>query len=206
MLRYVLFWSTATGIVMAAGLMPTPSSKYFAELPLPKVSLSDIRLPDQPDLGNLSLDVPAIAQSIEDQVTRVIPALAGKPPELPSPLQQNTMVEPKKLAEIVNFDMDAVELDAQAIAKLNDFAVWLQANPTAEIGIFGHTDLTGPDAYNDILGKRRAEQVASYLQKTGVGSDRISVIQSFGERDPVVPTNATSRDNRRVLVETVRVN
>ncbi len=210
MLRHVLFWSTATGIVMAAGLMPTPSSKYFAELPLPEVSLTDIRLPDQSallaDLGNLSLDVPAIAQSIEDQVTRIIPALASEPPELPAPLLENTAVAPKKLAEVVNFDMDAAELDAQAVAKLNDFAVWLQANPTTKIGIFGHTDLTGSDDYNDPLGQRRAEQVASYLQTSGIGSDRISVIRSFGEREPLVPTDATSRDNRRVLVEPLRVN
>lgn len=223
MLRHVLFWSTAGGIIAAAGLMPTPSSEKWAELGLPQVSLSeinlsDLKLPEQPaflaDLGNLSVDMPAIAQSIEDQVVRVIPSLAGEAPELPTPLQPESpaslhkvaTIAPNKQADVVNFDLNAVALDPQAQAKLRDFALWLQANPTAEIGIFGHTDLTGPDAYNEVLGQRRAEQVASYLAASGIEAERISIIMSYGERAPLVATDKTSRDNRRVQIETVQVN
>ena len=222
MLRYVLFWSTAGGMILAAGLAPTPSSERWAELQLPRISLtdintslseidlSDLKLPEQPaflsDLGNLSVDLPTIAQTIEDQVVRVIPRLGGEAPDLPNPLQKNATLAPGKQIDVVNFDLNDVSLDAQARAKLEDFSLWLQANPTAEIGIYGHTDLTGPDDYNELLGRRRAEEVANYLADTGIGVERISVIKSYGESAPVVATNATSRDNRRVQVEAIQVN
>lgn len=215
MLRHILFWSTAGGIMVAAGLLPTPSSKRLAELQLPQVSLSEIDfsaliMPEQPqflaDLGTLSVDVPTIAQSIEDQVARIIPGLVEDAPELPSPLKESVTASPEMQADVVNFDLNDTTLDAQAKAKLNDFALWLQVNPTVEIGIFGHTDLTGSTEYNDSLGQRRAEQVASYFADAGIGSERISIVQSYGERDPIIQTDEKSRDNRRVRVETIQVN
>ena len=68
-----------------------------------------------------------------------------------------------------------------------------------EIEIAGHTDSTGPDAYNLALSERRAQTVVAYLIRRGISKDRLAV-QFFGETKPL-ETNETEEGrekNRRV--------
>ena len=68
--------------------------------------------------------------------------------------------------------------------------------------VYGHTDSTGSDAYNQDLSERRARSVANYLAMRGVSSARIRS-QGFGEQYPVA-SNDTEEGralNRRVEIK-----
>jgi outer membrane protein OmpA-like peptidoglycan-associated protein len=67
------------------------------------------------------------------------------------------------------------------------------------VRIEGHTDATGPDAYNQGLSQRRAKSVLNYLVGKGVASSRLQSV-GLGESQPVA-SNATREGralNRRV--------
>ena len=108
------------------------------------------------------------------------------------------------VASLVNFEHDQVVLDPFAKSKLDAMVTWLSENPEQLVAISGHTDLTGSDTYNDGLGLARAEMVADYLTDNGIAADRIGAVQSFGEQAPLVQTEGMSRENRRVLIQTVQ--
>ena len=65
--------------------------------------------------------------------------------------------------------------------------------------IEGHTDATGPDAYNMKLSKARANAARSYLIEQGIESSRLEAT-GYGETKPIA-TNKTKEgraENRRV--------
>ena len=180
--------------------------------------MESITGPDQPallaDLNELVLELPELGKRIEDRLTgsRDLASEAPKLPEAPESFifdgfeigtkAQNAEVA--KVAGTVNFDLDDIELDDTAKAQLNELAAWLEDNPAETIGIFGHTDLTGPETYNDDLGQSRADRVAAYLMTLGISRERMGIVMSFGETSPMVKTEEQSRENRRVKVQTIR--
>jgi outer membrane protein OmpA-like peptidoglycan-associated protein len=68
-----------------------------------------------------------------------------------------------------------------------------------QIEIAGHTDATGPDAYNMGLSQRRASSVVQYLSDKNVPKDRMKVVY-FGETQPVESNDTPEgrKRNRRV--------
>ena len=98
----------------------------------------------------------------------------------------------------LNFAHDSAEIESQYQAELNELVNVLNANPALEIRIDGHTDSTGPNAYNQGLSERRANSVRGYLVKTGVGANRLSS-KGFGEEKPAYrnDTSENRRGNRR---------
>jgi OOP family OmpA-OmpF porin len=66
-----------------------------------------------------------------------------------------------------------------------------------EIG--GHTDAFGPDNYNMMLSRRRAENVRNLMIKGGVDGTRISAV-GYGESKPVDANDTMEgrRLNRRI--------
>lgn len=103
--------------------------------------------------------------------------------------------------DTITFAFDRAGLDRAARAALTRQAAWLRANPMARVRITGHTDLVGGEGYNDRLGLRRARAAARYLMRRGVARGRIDFVESRGEREPVVDTEARERRNRRALTE-----
>ena len=79
----------------------------------------------------------------------------------------------------------------------------LKNNPGVSVEIDGHTDSTGPEAYNEGLSQRRAEAVESYLVKSGIESSRLSA-KGFGESKPAYPndTKENRAANRRTELAT----
>ena len=74
------------------------------------------------------------------------------------------------------------------------------------VDVYGHTDSSGSDAYNQGLSERRAAAVADYLSSHGVQSARLGT-RGFGETQPVA-SNATEDGraaNRRVEIKIVPV-
>lgn len=72
--------------------------------------------------------------------------------------------------------------------------------------MYGHTDSTGSDQYNQGLSERRSSTVANYLVTRGVSGTRIRS-QGFGESMPVA-NNETIEGrsrNRRVEIKIVPI-
>ena len=202
MLRFTFFGATCSAILTGLGILPTPSTEE-----LPDFSLSAISLPEQPtllaDLTEIRFSLPEIGNQVEERITGVVSAPEPNKPQLPEVVEKASVTAPVSASGIVHFELDMIELDAEAKAALDAFSANLLADNSTKIEIFGHTDLTGSEDYNSILGLRRANQVATYLIERGVGEDRIHRIVSWGEASPVVKTEAPTRENRRVNIAMV---
>ena len=86
--------------------------------------------------------------------------------------------------EDVHFDFDMSTLKPEAIRILDDAVMKLQANPTLNVTIEGHTDSVGTAEYNLSLGERRANAVRNYLLDRGVAASRMRTV-SYGEERPI---------------------
>jgi OmpA-OmpF porin, OOP family len=104
---------------------------------------------------------------------------------------------------MVFFDLDDDEITPGAAAILDNVA---SAFPICGLGgpilVEGHSDRSGPAAYNASLARRRAESVRAYLSARGIAA-RDVVIDSFGESRPLIVTPDAARkpENRRVEVK-----
>ncbi len=86
--------------------------------------------------------------------------------------------------EDVFFDFDQMVIRKDAIPLLEQNAkVLLKRYPNREVLIQGHCDERGTEAYNFILGERRASAVKDYLVNLGVSDSRLRVL-SLGKNQP----------------------
>lgn len=108
------------------------------------------------------------------------------------------------LPDGVTFDVGSATLKPAFRATLDDVAASLQQYPNSLVDVYGHTDSTGSDAFNQGLSERRAQTVANYMTSRGVSSARIRW-QGFGETMPVADnsTDEGRRLNRRVEIKIV---
>jgi outer membrane protein OmpA-like peptidoglycan-associated protein len=91
---------------------------------------------------------------------------------------------------------DARSLVDEAIAQLK------AENRGVYFEIEGHTDSSGPEAYNEKLGLDRATAVRNYMHdQMGIALNRMEVI-SYGETKPVVDNKTRDHraQNRRVVI------
>lgn len=107
----------------------------------------------------------------------------------------------------ITFATDRYDVQPQFMPTLNQVAQTLQSYPSTLIDVYGHTDSTGSDAYNQTLSERRAQAVASYLSSRGVQPVRIAT-RGYGESQLLVNPERTEADrqaNRRVEIRIVPV-
>jgi peptidoglycan-associated lipoprotein len=88
-------------------------------------------------------------------------------------------------SDIVYFDTDRHDLNAQARSILEGQARWLNTYPTVNIVVEGHADERGTREYNLALGERRAISTKNYLIANGVDPRRIDTV-SYGKEQPLV--------------------
>lgn len=103
-------------------------------------------------------------------------------------------------AVLFAFDSDAISDSFKA--RLDEEIPHLLSPKVVSIVIEGHTDSTGPAAYNQGLSERRANAVRNYLVEQGVDADKITAVGK-GEEEPVAD-NSTKEGralNRRVEAE-----
>jgi outer membrane protein OmpA-like peptidoglycan-associated protein len=102
---------------------------------------------------------------------------------------------------LVFFNFDKSDLTPQAVEIVNTAAKNAQAGKVTQLTVTGHTDTVGSDAYNMRLSRRRAESVATQLEKQGIASSEIEIVAK-GKRDLLVPTGDGVREpqNRRVQI------
>ncbi len=103
------------------------------------------------------------------------------------------------MPENITFDVAQSNLKSSSLPSLDSVALVLKEYDKTNIGIAGHTDSDGSDAYNQTLSQNRAYSVANYLGSKGVAQNRLKA-SGFGEKYPVA-SNATATgkaQNRRV--------
>ena len=103
------------------------------------------------------------------------------------------------------FDFDKATLKPAGKQALDELIRRMGGMKSVEVAVAtGHTDSTGPAAYNEKLSLRRAEAVKAYLVERGVPSNLIYV-EGKGETMPIADnkTRDGRAQNRRVEIEVV---
>jgi OOP family OmpA-OmpF porin len=129
-------------------------------------------------------------------------AQAEEPAPAPAPAQPMMVSADKKFSLFFDFDSAKVEEDISAIVNYIGSMSRLD-----NVDLVGNADFIGDADYNQRLGQRRAEAVASELRAAGVDGAKISV-SSLGESAPVASCSgrgaaliACLRADRRVDVQ-----
>jgi OmpA-OmpF porin, OOP family len=101
----------------------------------------------------------------------------------------------------VNFAFDSDDVQEHYFADLQGLADFLKRFEDMHVDIEGHTDSTGPDAYNQNLSQRRADAVRELLvNEYGIPAYRLEA-KGYGESQPVASndTKEGRAANRRVM-------
>ena len=99
----------------------------------------------------------------------------------------------------VYFSFDSWLLTEQAQRTLTGAAARLHSLPAPRVLLEGHCDERGTEAYNLILGEKRAQAVQHYLLSLGVPAARLVTV-SYGNARPLCHESAEAcyQQNRRV--------
>ena len=120
------------------------------------------------------------------------------------PAAEEAPVEPVEIPDVVvHFAFDKSDLTPEARSTLDCAMEMMVDGQAMAFGVEGHTDWSGPEAYNEKLGMARAEAVKSYLiEAHRIPLDRIS-LTSYGESMPAASndTREGRAQNRRVVVK-----
>jgi hypothetical protein len=129
--------------------------------------------------------------------TMLMSACASEPPPAPPPPPP----PPQPQSFMVFFDWDRSNLSSQAVQTIQQAAAAFKSRGAARITATGHTDTSGPEAYNMALSLRRANAVKQQLVRDGVPDQAIQVI-GRGEAGLLVQTADGVREpqNRRVEI------
>ncbi len=84
----------------------------------------------------------------------------------------------------------------QEMARVADI---LNRDPQTMIRVEGHTDITGPESYNQALSEDRAQAVAEGLAQRNVNSQRINTL-GFGESQAISSNHAMNRRVNIVII------
>lgn len=131
---------------------------------------------------NISITIPSMTEE-EQKIYKMVAM------KKPAPKQINALRN-------IYFDFDLHTLKKESYAELDNLLAFLNQNPSVKIEIAGHTDFVGPDGYNDVLSKQRAQAVVRYLLQKGIDSSRI-VARGYGENKPLASNDDFPELNRR---------
>ena len=125
------------------------------------------------------------------------PAPAPKPEPKPEPkpvvVEQPAPAPAPELQENIYFIINKWNIQASEVAKLDEIAAFMAANPDTKVQLTGHADkATGTAARNLFLSEKRAEIVTNELIKRGVAASRISSTFKGDTANPY----ATPEENR----------
>jgi outer membrane protein OmpA-like peptidoglycan-associated protein len=113
-----------------------------------------------------------------------------KAEELPAPKPQElrpSLLIKKILKNVkVYFDYNKSGLRDDARKILADAVGTLKRNPETDILITGNCDVRGSEAYNEKLGRHRAESVERYMLESGISAERVKIV-SRGKLNAIAP-------------------
>jgi outer membrane protein OmpA-like peptidoglycan-associated protein len=102
----------------------------------------------------------------------------------------------------ITFAVDEARVQPQFNETLVSVGLVLRKFNKTIVDVYGHTDSSGSDSYNQDLSQRRAVAVATVLANQGVDQRRF-FIEGRGESDPIASnaTEAGRAQNRRVEIQ-----
>ena len=108
------------------------------------------------------------------------------------------------LPDGVTFDVGSAVINSNFRGTLDSVSANLVQYPNSIIDVYGHTDSTGSDAFNQRLSEQRAQSVTNYMVSRGVAGARVRW-QGFGESQPVADndTEFGRSRNRRVEIKII---
>ncbi len=121
----------------------------------------------------------------------------------PQPTKE-VMDELNAMGAKVPFELNKALLGGKTTKLLDAVAGIMNKYPTVSFVIEGHTDTSGPKAFNQKLSEDRANSVKDFLVNAGIASDRLSAV-GYGEDKPS-SSNKTRKGriaNRRVEFKVV---
>ncbi len=132
--------------------------------------------------------------SIESQILLDSPVIPAKNNKKSEPVAMEAQ-------HSIFFGFDMVELSERGRAVIDDISEMVKRMSGYSVNVDGYTDTAGPAEYNQMLSKKRAENVANALADKGVDKARITAT-GHGEANLLVPTEdgVIEKKNRRVEV------
>ncbi|MCI0514892.1 OmpA family protein, partial [candidate division KSB1 bacterium] len=103
------------------------------------------------------------------------------------------------------FDQFQIDLNSARLqAELEKIMSKYREHPGTRIQVNGYTDDIGDPLYNEILSKRRAEEIKNELVRRGIPENKISTT-GFGSKFPIMPNDRPEGRmlNRRVEVDVI---
>ncbi|MCW7753905.1 OmpA family protein [Desulfobotulus sp. H1] len=99
----------------------------------------------------------------------------------------------------LTFGISSNVIDSRYHEAMDEVRMVLQKNPDLRIEVAGYTDSRGADAYNRRLSAARAQAVADYFVRQGIGADRLEVT-GHGPDHPIADNDTAEgrARNRRV--------
>ncbi len=106
----------------------------------------------------------------------------------PKPMEPRPSLLIRKIIRNVKvyFDFNKAGIRDDAALVLEAAVKSLQRNPKADILITGNCDVRGSEAYNEKLGRKRAEAVKQFVFDRGIPEERIRIV-SQGKLNAVAP-------------------
>jgi outer membrane protein OmpA-like peptidoglycan-associated protein len=149
-------------------------------------------------LGGVSYRTGYNTQNIVASLTMMFGA---PPPAAPPPAPPAPPPPPTHQVYLVFFDWDKYNITPEGMQILEAAAAHWKAGGAVQIQVTGYTDLSGPPGYNQRLSERRANAVATVLERLGIPRNDM-MVAGRGMNDPRVPTPLGVREpqNRRVEI------
>lgn len=102
----------------------------------------------------------------------------------------------------LGFGFDSYNLDGESRRALDRAVSVIKSHSEVKMDIVGHTDSTGPEAYNQTLSEKRANAAREYLVSKGVDGDQLRAV-GRGESNPVADNDTDDGRARNRRVELV---
>ncbi len=186
-------YDTRDSKIILAGLSIEFGSAVKRPLPPPRVQI--VREPAPPP--------EVVIQTAPAPVCPV--CVAAEPAPTPAPIVfQNVTINNGKLdlKEKLFFAWNRAQIKPTSFSILDEVVTFLNANPTLEVRIEGHTDSSGNAGHNQRLSQRRAESVLAYLTNKGIAKTRLSA-KGFGPDAPLETNDSADGRERNRRVEFV---
>ncbi len=106
----------------------------------------------------------------------------------------------ESIDEAVYFRPNRVYITSDARIQLDNLLERLRRDPDARVTIVGHTALFGTEEGRTEISRGRAERVAEYLRREGLGPEADVQVEWMGSRAPVTRDPDEQYRNRRVEI------
>lgn len=162
---------------------------------------------------------PTVASTTTDDTTVRAPKPAQEVKATPAPVAaaepaseqlalqnlQAAVDDLKNTRIFFGYDDDLLTPDGRT--KLTTISEILAKHPKLRIRVEGNADERGTEAYNLVLGQRRADSTRKYLVQLGAHEDQVNTL-TYGEEHPIAPdhTEQAWQQNRRADVVVLPLN